>query len=359
MCRPLPTVPHWRETPHACSHALPLAPLLAIDTVDPKLDHAVRDLMPVCADAKIKYDDLSLKLPPRFTGAQVTVESERSCGGAYTAVLAPSGAIFLGNPWPIANEEGKTVAEKLKNFTWRNLHESMTATVDPTRNADGLFPVTLSQSSENGKMPMTGFVDADGRLFFFCSFRAMGSDLRAARAKTFAPFFADSPSKGAANPAVTIVEFSDFQCPSCQRAAGYVDPIVAKHGDKVRYVRFDLPLSGHAWAFPAALVGRAIHRQNPELFWEYKKQVYSNQAASIPSSSGIGHALRERPRPRPHPLRRRPRLRRHQGPDPQRRRRRLLNDIRATPSYMVNGAVVEAGEAGKDLAEYVEKLITK
>ena len=82
------------------------APLFAIDTVDPKLDSAVRDLMPVCADAKIKYEDLSLKLPPRFTGAQVTVESERSCGGAYTAVLAPSGAIYLGNPWPMANEEG-------------------------------------------------------------------------------------------------------------------------------------------------------------------------------------------------------------------------------------------------------------
>jgi len=336
------------------------APLFAIDTVDPKLDRAVRELMPVCPDAKVKYEDLSVKLPPRFTGVQVTVESEHPCGGAYTAVLAPSGAFFLGNPWPIANEEGKTVAEKLKNFTWRNLHESMTATVDPTRNADGLFPVTLNQSSEHGKMPLNGFVDADGRVFFFGSFRPAGLDMRAARAKAFAIFAANSPSKGAANPAVTIVEFSDFQCPSCQRAAGYVDPIVARHGDKVRYVRYDLPLSGHAWAFPAALVGRAIHRQNPELFWEYKKQVYANQSGLNPFIFWDW----ARDFAKDHDLD----LTRYDADLASAEIKAEIlngagtafsNDISGTPSYLVNGAVVDAGEGGKDLAEYVEKLVTK
>ncbi len=333
-------------------------PLLAIDTVDPKLDRAVRELIPVCADAKVRYEDLSVKLPPRFSGAQVYVDSA-NCAGTYTAAMAPSGAVYLGNPWPIANEEGKTVAEKLKNFTWRNLKESMTAEIDPTRNADGLFSVTLQQTSENGKMPMTGYVDADGRLVFFGSFRAAG-DMRAARTKAFASFVANSPAKGATNPAVTIVEFSDFQCPSCQRAAGYVDPIVAKHGDKVRYVRFDLPLSGHNWAFPAALVGRAIHRQKPDLFWEYKKQVYSNQG-SLNSFIFWDWA---RDFAQDHDLD----LARYDADlNSAAIKTEILNgagaafsnDIRATPSYLVNGAVVEAGEGGKDLAAYVDQLVGK
>jgi protein-disulfide isomerase len=336
------------------------APLFAVDNVDPKLDHAVRELMPVCADAKVKYEDLSLKLPARFTGVFVTVESERpSCGGSYAGVVAPSGAIYVGNPWPIANEEGATIEEKLKNFTWRNLHENMTATIDRTRNADGLFTVTLNQATESGKMPLAGLVDADGRMFFMGRFRPAGTE-RSARTKVFDTFAANAPAKGAKNPAVTIVEFSDFQCPSCQRAAGYVDSILAKHGDKVRYIRYDLPLSGHSWAFAAALAGRAIYRQQPELFWDYKKQVYANQAslnpfivwdwarqfaqdhdldlarydADIASAeikaellSGAGTAL--------------------------------SNDIRATPSYVVNGALVDAGDEGKALAEYVEKLVTK
>lgn len=337
------------------------APLLAVDSVDPKVDRAVRDLIPACADSKVKYEDLTLKLPPRFTGTFVTVESERNaCGASYAAVVAPSGAFFLGNPWQLANEEGKTIEEKLKSFTWRNMHENMTATVDRTRNADGLFPVTLNQATENGKLPLAGFVDPDGLVYFFGRFRPAGSDMRASRVKVFDAFTANSPAKGAANPAVTIVEFSDFQCPSCQRAAGYVDPIVAKHGDKVRYVRFDLPLSGHTWAFPAALAGRAIYRQNPELFWEYKKLVYSNQSALNPfifwdwardfakdhdldltrydadlASTEIKTALLN-------------------GAGAA-----LSNDIRATPSYMVNGVLVDLGDDGKALVEYVEKLVTK
>jgi hypothetical protein len=361
MSRPLTSVPSGVKILSTLALTLLVcAPAFAID-VDPKIDRAVRELMPVCADAKIKYDTLSVKLPAGLTGAFVTIESaSHICDSSFAAVLASSGAVFVGNPWPIANEEGKSIEEKLKNFTWRNMHENMTATVDRTRNADGLFPATLNQATTSGKLPLAGFVDPEGQVFFFGRFRPRGEEPRAARLKVFDTFSANAPTKGAAKPAVTIVEFSDFQCPSCQRASGYVDPILAKHGEKVRYIRYDLPLSGHNWAFGAALAGRAIYRQKPELFWEYKKQVYANQSNFSPFTfwdwargfakdneldlakydadlesadlkteilTGAGTAL--------------------------------TNDIRATPSYMINGALVDPGEEGKALVEYVEKLLAK
>jgi hypothetical protein len=361
MSRPLPPVPSGVKI--LLTFALTLlvcAPVFAVD-VDPKLDRAVRDLMPVCDDAKIKYEDLPVKLPARFNGAMVMIESaSHACEGSYAAVLAPSGAVFIGSPWPIANEEGASIEEKLKNFTWRNMHETMAATIDRTRNSDGLFPVTLNQITSNGKLPLAGFVDPEGQVFFFGRFRPRGEEVRASRSKVFDAFTANAPAKGAANAPVTIVEFSDFQCPSCQRAAGYIDPILKKHGEKVRYIRYDLPLSGHNWAFGAALAGRAIYRQKPELFWEYKKQVYDNQSNFSPFTfwdwargfakdneldlakydadlesaeikteilNGAGAAL--------------------------------TNDIRATPSYVINGAIVDAGAEGKGLAEYVDKLLAK
>jgi hypothetical protein len=337
------------------------APLFALD-VDPKLDRAVRDAIPVCGgDVKLTYEALATKLPAHFTGVVVTVASSReACSGQYGGVLAPSGAFFLGSPWPIADEEGKSIEEKLQNFIWRAMHETMTATVERTRTPDGLYPVTLHQVTENGKMPLAGFADPDGRVFFFGRFRPGASDVRTARSKVFETFMAHAPAQGPASAPVTIVEFSDFQCPSCQRASHYLDPILKKHGEKVRYVRYDLPLTGHAWAFPAALAGRAVYRQKPDLFWEYKKQVYENQSSLNPFTfwdwarnfasdneldlakydadlasaeikseilAGAGAAL--------------------------------TNDIRATPSYVVNGALVEAGEEGKALAEYVDKLLAK
>ncbi|HYO75225.1 MAG TPA: thioredoxin domain-containing protein, partial [Thermoanaerobaculia bacterium] len=184
--------------------------------------------------------------------------------------------------------------------------------------------------------------------------------VRAARAKAFEAFSASSPAKGPANAPVTVIEFSDVQCPSCARAAGYLDPILAKHGDKVRYVRFDLPLSGHAWAFPAALAGRAIYKQKPELFWEYKKQVYANQ-------SGMNAFMFwdwARAFAEDHELD----LAKYDAELNSQETKDLLlrgsgsafiNDIRATPSYMVNGALVSAGDEGKALAAYVDSLLAK
>ncbi|HYH05657.1 MAG TPA: thioredoxin domain-containing protein [Thermoanaerobaculia bacterium] len=335
------------------------APLFA--QVDPKLDRAVRDALPVCADAKVTFGDVPLSLPPRFTARLVEVESpSHTCEGQYVAVTAPSGAFFLGSPWPIAQEEGKTIEEKLKNFTWRNMREAMTATVERKHNADGLFPVTLAQVTESGTMPIRGLVDPEGKIFFFGAFRPANTDTRAARMKAFETYVANSPSKGTEKARVTIVEFSDFQCPSCARATNYVDPILAKHGDNVRYVRFDLPLAGHAWAFPAALAGRAIHRQKPELFWEYKKQVYANQGELNPFTFwDWARAWAE-----DHDLD----LKKYDADLASQTIKdeilagaglALSTDIRATPSYLVNGALVSAGTDGKDLATYVDSLLSK
>ena len=359
MSRPLPPVPSGVKILLTSALTLFLcAPAFAVD-VDPKLDRAVRELTTICSDANLKYEALGMKLPTGFRGVAVTIESaSHACEGAAAAVIAPSGAVFVGSPWPIANEEGASIEEKLKNFTWRNMRENMTATIDRTPNAEGLFPATLNQATTNGKLPLAGFVDPEGQVFFFGRFRPRGEEVRTSRWKVFETFTANAPTKGAASAPVTIVEFSDFQCPSCQRASGWVDPIMAKHGDKVRYIRYDLPLTGHNWAFGAALAGRAIYRQKPALFWEYKKQVYDNQSNFSPFTfwdwargfakdneldlakydadlesaelkaeilNGAGTAL--------------------------------TNDIRATPSYLINGSLVDAGTEGKELAAYVDKLL--
>ncbi|MEO8378843.1 MAG: thioredoxin domain-containing protein [Acidobacteriota bacterium] len=334
------------------------APLFAID-VDPKLDKAIRASLPVCADAKVSYEAVPLKLPAHFTGVMVEIKSERpTCGGQMIAALSPTGGLFLGSPWPIEGEEGNTVEEKLAAFTVRNLHEAMTVTVDRTPTEDGLWPVTLMQTTEAGKLPMLGFADPQGKIFFFGPFRRMNGDLSAQRAKLLEPFLANSPTKGKGP--VTIIEFSDFQCPSCRRSSGYVDAILEKHPDQVRYIRFDMPLAMHPWAFPAALAGRAIYRQQPELFWQYKKNVYDSQSemTAFVFWDWARHWVED------HDLD----LKRYDADlADEALKTQLLkgagtalsNDVRATPTYMVNGTLVDYGDEGKALAEYVDKLLTK
>jgi len=85
------------------------------------------------------------------------------------------------------------------------------------------------------------------------------------------------PSWGNAKAPVTIVEFSDFQCPFCSRAIPIVDRIKKEYGpDKVRIVFMDMPLPAHPRANPAALAGHCANEQGK--FWELHDVMFKNQA---------------------------------------------------------------------------------
>jgi protein-disulfide isomerase len=80
---------------------------------------------------------------------------------------------------------------------------------------------------------------------------------------------AGSPTLGPATAPVTIVEFSDYQCPYCHRAQGTVDELMAEYKDKVRLVHRDFPLDNHTEAVPAARAARCAGEQGK--FWEYHR----------------------------------------------------------------------------------------
>lgn len=87
------------------------------------------------------------------------------------------------------------------------------------------------------------------------------------------------PSFGAAAAPVSMVVFSDFQCPVCKEEALILRENVAKnYGDKVRVTFKDFPLDAiHNWARTAALAGRCVYRQDQAKFWDYFDWAYANQ----------------------------------------------------------------------------------
>jgi len=86
----------------------------------------------------------------------------------------------------------------------------------------------------------------------------------------------DAPALGPDGAPVTIVEFSDFQCPYCARSSSVLIPQVRKtYGDKVRIVFRDFPLDSHREAVPAAVAARCAGRQGK--FWEMHDKLFSHQ----------------------------------------------------------------------------------
>jgi len=87
----------------------------------------------------------------------------------------------------------------------------------------------------------------------------------------------DGPSFGSKNAPVTIVEFSDFQCPFCSRVVPTLKKIKETYKDKVRVVWRNYPLPFHNDAKPAAEAALAAHAQGK--FWEMHDKMFENQRA--------------------------------------------------------------------------------
>jgi protein-disulfide isomerase len=87
----------------------------------------------------------------------------------------------------------------------------------------------------------------------------------------------DSPSRG--NPAalITMVEFSDYQCPFCSRAHATVKQLEAEYGEKLRVVMKQNPLDFHQNAMPSAKAVLAAGEQGK--FWEMHDKLFANQSA--------------------------------------------------------------------------------
>jgi len=85
----------------------------------------------------------------------------------------------------------------------------------------------------------------------------------------------NDPAFGPGSAAVEIVEFSDFQCPFCQRLIGTLEQLKTDYGDDVRLVFKDYPLPNHAQAFKAAEAGNCAHEQGK--FWELHDVMFSKQ----------------------------------------------------------------------------------
>jgi protein-disulfide isomerase len=85
------------------------------------------------------------------------------------------------------------------------------------------------------------------------------------------------PALGAAIPLVTIVEFSDFQCPYCGRLGQGLEELVGEHGGDVKLVFKQFPLTMHPQAEPAARAALAAHQQGK--FWALHDKLFANQQA--------------------------------------------------------------------------------
>ena len=87
---------------------------------------------------------------------------------------------------------------------------------------------------------------------------------------------AGRPAKGKADAKITVVEFSDFECPYCSRATAGVEALVKAYPDDVKVVFMHFPLGMHPNAMPAAIASQCANVQGK--FWAYHDVVFADQS---------------------------------------------------------------------------------
>lgn len=91
----------------------------------------------------------------------------------------------------------------------------------------------------------------------------------------------DQPAQGPANAPVTLVEYSDLQCPMCANFHAMLEnDIIPKYGNKLRVVFKEFPLTTiHDWSPTAAVADQCVYQIDPALYIPFRSLVFKNQGS--------------------------------------------------------------------------------
>ncbi len=205
----------------------------------------------------------------------------------YVCLCSLAAALITCRPTPPTGStsapteaERQQMDERVQQYFKKtaNLPPNVTLKVVDIAVADlpGLLTANLEASNGTNTQKVPLVLSRDGRYMI----QGQLADLTADPFKIVRDKIAltDQPIRGNPQASVTIVEYSDFQCPFCSRAYKMVEEQALKdYGDKVRLVYKNYPLPMHNWAESAALASACARQQGADVFWKLYDYFFQNQ----------------------------------------------------------------------------------
>lgn len=158
-----------------------------------------------------------------------------------------------------------------------------------------------------------------------------------------------SPAKGSTKPLVTIVEFSDFECPFCGAVQPVLKQVMQTYGNDVRLVFKHMPLEGHRNSLPAARAAYCAAEQ--DRFWQFHDALFAsgNLSAAVIDDIAVGLGLGV------------PKFQACLSSEQS--RAAVIKDIEtarlfhieSTPSFIVNGQLIKGALSFADFQKIIER----
>src|SRR5580704_818019 len=197
-----------------------------------------------------------------------------SLAGAQQPTAAPHAAAKATTSANIPSEE--TVNAFLHE--WFGYDPSLTwkvVSIKPSE-IEGLSEVNAVLSGNQGTSALKLYVTPDGKHAVTGQIMPFGAHPFAADRKKLEAG-GNGPSHGPANAPVTVVEFSDLQCPHCKEAQPTLDKLMAEDKN-VRVIFQNYPLPMHDWAAKAAAYADCASRTSNDAFWKFISSVFAAQS---------------------------------------------------------------------------------
>jgi protein-disulfide isomerase len=174
------------------------------------------------------------------------------------------------------------VERYLRNmYAWGPSFEIKVGPTKPSPIPD-LMEVPVTVASHGQSDTATVYVSKDGKFILRGELTDMAMDPLADIRSKLQP--GSAPSIGPTNAKITLIEYADFECPSCRQLDRVLRELLPRHPE-VRLVYKDFPLTTiHPWAMTASLAGQCVNQQAPDYFWKIHDVIFDAQDVISPSN---------------------------------------------------------------------------
>jgi protein-disulfide isomerase len=210
--------------------------------------------------------------------AQVNAQTPETAQPANPTPSAKS----PGSPAPKPGSLEEKIEKYLRNmYAWGPQYE---VKLGPAKESPvpNLLEIPVTVGLEGQSDTAVVYVTKDAKFIFRGELTDMTVDPLAETRSKLHP--GNSPSMGPLDAKVTLIEFADFECPSCRQLDRILRDLLPQHPE-IRLVYKDFPLTTiHPWAMTASIAGQCAIQQNPASFWKIHDIIFDAQDLITPSN---------------------------------------------------------------------------
>jgi len=190
-------------------------------------------------------------------------------------LLAAADAMAQQPATPTAAAQEQKVESFLRYYFALGPEVHITVAAPTELGSSGLLEVPIEVKSPDGSDKVKMYLTKDGRYLLRGDLSDLTTDPLAENIAKMQ--LANAPILGDPKAPITLVEYSDFECPVCRNLHDALRGLLPNY-PQVKVIFKDFPIDAiHPWARTAALAGRCAYQQDPKVFWKIYDLIYDNQ----------------------------------------------------------------------------------